>query len=137
MTPVLSESVRALVDAPNFVTLSTVGRDGAPHSSPMWITREGDELLLSTVLGRRKERNLRVDGRVSITVLDPADPYRYAEIRGEARITGDGGPELIHRLARKYTGDDYQWDSPDAVRVVIRVTPSQVAGTAARQPASG
>jgi hypothetical protein len=58
--------------------------------------------------------------------LDQRDPYGYVEIRGHAELTEEGGAELINQLSVKYTGDAYHWDSPDVVRVVIRVIPEKV-----------
>ncbi|NUT94539.1 MAG: PPOX class F420-dependent oxidoreductase, partial [Saccharothrix sp.] len=66
----LSASTRALVDGPNYATISTINADGSPHSSVMWITRDGDDLLFSTLRDRVKERNARRDPRVSISVWD-------------------------------------------------------------------
>ncbi|MEJ2857360.1 MULTISPECIES: PPOX class F420-dependent oxidoreductase [unclassified Saccharothrix] len=126
----LSAATRALLDGPNYATISTINPDGSPHSSVMWITRDGDDLLLSTLRDRVKERNARRDPRVSISVWDHKDPEVYAEIRGTVTITLDEGRALANTLARKYTGEDFPEETPDKVRVVLRVTPTKVAGNA-------
>ncbi|MFI6768728.1 PPOX class F420-dependent oxidoreductase [Streptomyces sp. NPDC050355] len=133
MTATLSDELRMLLDSPVFVTLATIQPDGSPQVSPVWVKRDGDDLLISTTAGRRKEANIRRDPRVSV-VLQPFDaPYTYAEIRGTATLTTEGGPELIDELSRKYTGKDYADFNPaavdDAPRVVVRITPHKVVGS--------
>lgn len=125
----LPEKVRTLADAPTYVTLATLQSDGSPRLTVLWIERDGDDLLLSTVRGRAKERDIDRDPRVGLLFLDQKDPYSYVEIRGTASLTDEGGRELIDRLAVKYTGEPYKWDGPDAIRVVIRVTPTRVLTT--------
>lgn len=94
--------------------------------------RDGDDLLFSTTVDRRKYLNLDRDPRVTVVVLNPDEPYEYAEIRGTAEMTTDGGPELIDQLSRKYTGKDYADFNPasaqDAQRVVVRIRPRKVVG---------
>ncbi|PPK70640.1 PPOX class F420-dependent oxidoreductase [Actinokineospora auranticolor] len=130
MAATLSDAARALFDGPNFAVLSTINADGSPQSSVLWVTRDGDDILLSTLVGRKKERNLRRDPRVSLTIYAADNPYAYAEVRGTAELTTEGGGELIHTLARKYTGEDYKADAPGAERVVVRITPTRVTGRA-------
>lgn len=122
----LPEKVKDLADSATYVTLATIRPDGSPRMTVLWITREGDDLLLSTVRGLAKERDIARDPRVGLMFLDQRDPYGYVEIRGHAELTEEGGAELIDRLSVKYTGDTYHWDSPDVVRVVIRVIPEKV-----------
>jgi PPOX class probable F420-dependent enzyme len=95
----------------------------------LWLERDEDDLLLSTVRGRAKERDIARDPRVGLMFLDQRNPYAYVEIRGTATLTEEGGRDLIDRLAVKYTGEPYKWDGPDATRVVIRVTPHRILTT--------
>jgi len=127
----LNARVRALLDGRNYAVVATVNPDGSPQSSPMWIDRDGDDVLFCTVAGRRKERNLRRDPRVSVTVFDLQDPENYAEIRGTATITADGARAFDDRLSLKYDGRPKDPDPPGWVRVIVRVTPSRVTGHAA------
>ncbi|CAL9306376.1 PPOX class F420-dependent oxidoreductase [Streptomyces sp. SudanB182_2057] len=132
MSAALSDELKSLLDTPVFVTIATIQPDGSPQLSPVWVARDGDDLLISTTVGRQKERNLRRDPRVTV-LLQPFDaPYTYAEIRGTAEITTEGGQELIDELSRKYTGKDYADFNPaskeDAQRVVVRITPRKVVG---------
>jgi PPOX class probable F420-dependent enzyme len=78
----LTEKARALLDGPNFAYLATVLPDGAPHVAPLWVGLEGDRILLGTVVGRVKERNVRRDPRVAISIADAANPYDKVDIRG-------------------------------------------------------
>ncbi|SEP83518.1 PPOX class F420-dependent oxidoreductase [Lentzea albida] len=125
----LSESQRELLDSPNFATVATLTKDGGPQTSVVWIKRDGDDVLFSTVAGRAKERHLRRDPRVSITVTNKDDPYQYSEFRGEASLTTEGGDELINELSHKYAGQDYSGDEgTDNVRVVVRVKVTKTTG---------
>ena len=127
----LSPAVRAFLDRPNYAVLCTLNPDGSPHASMMWVGRDGDDLLFSTVAGRRKERNMRRDPRVSVVVSDRADPEVYVEVRGTATITEEGGRELDDVLSWKYDGKAAGADAPGAVRVVVRVRPTKVLGRVA------
>ncbi|MFJ9472884.1 PPOX class F420-dependent oxidoreductase [Streptomyces caniferus] len=133
MTATLSDDLKTLLDTPVFVTVATIQPDGSPQVSPVWVKRDGNDLLFSTTVGRRKEANLQRDPRVSIVVQPFDAPYTYAEVRGSARLTTEGGPELIEELSRKYTGKPYAEFNPasadDSARVVVRVTPRKVVGS--------
>ncbi|MFC5722581.1 PPOX class F420-dependent oxidoreductase [Streptomyces gamaensis] len=134
MPATLSDDLKKLLDdTPVFATVATVQPDGSPQLSVTWIKRDGDDLLFSTTVGRRKEQNLRRDPRVTVMINPPNAPYTYAEVRGTATVTTDGGPQLIDELARKYTGKDYADFNPaakeDAQRVVVRIAPRKVVGS--------
>ncbi|MGW1224230.1 PPOX class F420-dependent oxidoreductase [Streptomyces sp. NPDC001478] len=132
MTAALSEELKALLDSPVFVTVATIQPDGSPQVSPVWVKRDGEDVLISTTTGRRKERNLARDPRVSVVVQPFDAPYTYAEIRGTATLTTEGGQALIDELSLKYTGKPYAEFNPsaddDAPRVVVRITPRKVVG---------
>ncbi|ATL28749.1 PPOX class F420-dependent oxidoreductase [Streptomyces formicae] len=133
MSAALSDDLKALLDTPVFISVATIQPDGSPQVSPVWVLRDGDDLLFSTTIGRQKEKNLRRDPRVTV-LFQPFDaPYTYAEIRGTATMTTEGGQELIDELSRKYTGKDYADFNPsakdDAERVVVRVTARKVVGS--------
>jgi PPOX class probable F420-dependent enzyme len=128
---VLSASARQLIDARNYAVLATVNPDGSPQTSVMWVGLDGDDLLLSTVEGRRKHRNMVRDPRVSVTVIDSADPENYVELRGLATMTFDEGRRVDTALSWKYDGKDPGADRPGAVRVVVRIEVLKAAGYAA------
>ena len=124
----IPEQVKAWFDDPEHAVLGTVLPNGWPHLSVVWIARDGDDLLVSTVKGRRKHRNLERDPRVSVLVYPKDNPRSYVEVRGFVTMTEEGGRELIDSLARHYRGQDrYPLDDgTDNVRVVVRITPEKV-----------
>ena len=126
-----NEATKALLDGRNYPVLATTNADGSPQTSVLWAKRDGDTVLFVTVQGRRKERNIRRDPRVSLSVFDLADPERYVEIRGRAEVTAEGGRELNAELARKYTGAEFPPEPPEVVRVLVRVVPEHITGHSA------
>ena len=127
MTVSLSEKARAIFSAKNFATVATLEPDVQPQLSPVWVKLDGDDVLFSTTVGRRKHVNIARDPKVTVCVFDQEDPYSYVEVRGTATMTEEGGRELIDEFAKKYRDlDVYPWDQPDTVRVVVRVTPHKV-----------
>jgi PPOX class probable F420-dependent enzyme len=124
----LPEIARALFDSAEFATLATIEPDGRPHLSVVWVSRDGDDVLVSTVEGRRKHRNLERDPRCTVLVFPRESPYTYVEVRGTASLSYEGGRELIDEHSRKYRGlDRYPGDDGTAnVRVVVRITPDKV-----------
>ncbi|MGW5336561.1 PPOX class F420-dependent oxidoreductase [Streptomyces bauhiniae] len=133
MSAALSDRLKSLLDTPVFVVVGTVQPDGSPQMSPVWVKRDGDDVLISTTVDRRKEKNLERDPRVTVVVVDPENPYEYAEIRGTAELTTEGGQALIDELSQKYTGKKYAEFNPasadDAERVVVRISPRKVVGS--------
>lgn len=116
-----------LDDPRSFPTLATINADGSPQSTIHWVARDGDDILMSTVRGRRHCTNLERDPRVSVMLLAPDNPYAYLEVRAAATLTEEGGRELIDALALKYRDvTPYPWDKPENVRVVIRIPPERV-----------
>lgn len=132
MPAALSDALKKLLDSPVFVQVATIQPDGSPQVSPVWVQRDGDDLLISTTEGRQKERNLRRDPRVTVVVQPFDAPYTYAEIRGNATLSSVGADDLINELSRKYTGKPYaEFNSAaaqDAPRVTVRVTPHKIVG---------
>jgi len=122
----LPDLAKKLIDGKNFATLATVNPNGSPQSSVIWLKREGDVVVFSTILGRRKTLNMQRDPRVSVVLFDPAQPYEYAEIRGEVSMTTKGGPELINELSMLYDGSPFREKDPTATRVVCRLVPLKV-----------
>ena len=121
----LPERARELIDARNFATVATIQPDGGPQTSVVWVKRDGDDILFSTIKSRRKYANLVADPRISVLVTEAGDAYRYAEIRGQAVMTDDPRAALIDELAHKYTGEAFN-PPPGQERVVVRVVPAHV-----------
>jgi PPOX class probable F420-dependent enzyme len=127
----LSDATLRLLDGKNYAVLATVNRDGSPQTSVVWVGRDGGDLLFSTVEGRVKHRNMVRDPRVSVTVIDSADPENYVELRGRVSMKFDTGRQVDTQLSWKYDGRDPGADRPGAVRVVVRMAVEKVTGYAA------
>ncbi len=106
---VMTAEVSRLVARPNYAHIATLMPDGAPHSVPVWIDIEGDNLVILTGPGSRKARNLERDPRLAISIIDVDQPYASALIRGQVVefLEGDRAWEIIDRIFRKYTGHPY------------------------------
>ena len=126
MTTSLPDNARRLLDGTTFVVVTTVNPDGSPQSTVMWAKRDGDDVIFSTVRGRKKARNMERDPRVSVCAYDPAQPYSYFTVEGEVTLVEEGGKELINELSLKYNDQPYTFDAPGTVRVVCRLTPTKV-----------
>ena len=110
---------------------ATLMADGTPQVTPVWIDLDEDgNLLVNTARGRQKERNVRENTRVGLSITDPSDDYRYLSIRGAvAEITTDGADAHIDSLARRYMGvEEYPHHGEEiGERVIIRIEPEAVA----------
>ena len=125
----LDDSARSMIEAPNLAFLATVMEDGSPQVSPIWIAMEDGKITFNTALGRLKERNMRRDPRVAISVADRDDIYDRVTIRGRVleMIDGEVAERQIDDLARKYLGTDYPWRKPGENRLKVVVEPVVVA----------
>ncbi len=126
----LTEAAQELLDGPNTAYVATVMADGSPQVSPMWVDRDDGYILLNTVIGRVKEKNLRRDPRIALTVPEDGNPLRKIEIRGRVVefTEGQAADDHIDRLSLKFTGEpEYQWAEPGQQRVMLRVEPEQLA----------
>lgn len=132
----LSATARKLLDSRNCAVLATLNPDGSPQTSVVWVGLEGDDLIISTQAGRRKEKNMRRDPRVSLTMYDTADSDSYIEVRGLATVTEDEGRKVAVALAEKYEGpgggEEYLQLPVEDVRLTVRITPGRVLGSAAK-----
>src|ERR1700746_2045904 len=102
----LSESAIRLIDGRNYAVLATINASCSPQTTVMGIGRDCDDILFSTVEGRLKHRNMVRDPRVSVTVIESADPENYVELRGTASMTPDIGRRFDISLSWKYDGKD-------------------------------
>ncbi|TQM31526.1 PPOX class probable F420-dependent enzyme [Nocardia bhagyanarayanae] len=132
-TAVLSDDLKKYLDESKvFATVATIGANGQPHLTVIWLKRDGEDLLFSTTVERQQAKNLARDPRVTVLINPPENPYVYAEIRGTATLTPDPDKTLPNELSLKYTGKNYADFNPasveDAERVIVRVTPRKVAG---------
>ena len=119
------ESHRDLLDAP-VASLATIGSDGFPHLTEIWFLHDDGELKLSLNTSRLKTRNLRKRPQCSLLLLDLQNPYRYLEVRGNARIEADDDYAFARRLGAKYNADLKVHDQPGDSRVAITIEPTNV-----------
>ena len=123
----IPQNLRDLFDKKTFAHLATVGADGAPQVTPVWIDYDGQHIRFNTARGRVKTRNLERNPRVALAIQDPENPYRYVQVRGRVtEVTERGADEHIDALARKYLGKDYPNRRPGEVRVTVKVTPEKI-----------
>jgi PPOX class probable F420-dependent enzyme len=116
----LSTDVRALLEEPNFAHLATLMPDGSPHSAPVWVDVEGDRILIATGEGSLKGKNTKRDPRVSLSVVAMDNPYREAQLRGRViERRPDRKLEVIDRISRKYTGQEFPMRNNPEQRVVL------------------
>ena len=112
-----------------FADFATVGPDGVPHVTPVWIGYDADEdrLLVNTERKRRKERHVAENPKVGVSMTDPDNPYRFLSVRGEVdEVTEEGAREHIDELSRRYTGDDYDPEAIQNARVILKIRPDEV-----------
>jgi PPOX class probable F420-dependent enzyme len=128
MPTTIPASHAAILTGKSFAHLATLMPDGSPQVTPVWIDFDGTDILFNTAEGRQKTRNLDRDGRVSLSVTDPENPYRYIQVRGEVvGRTREGAEDHIDALAKKYMGvDRYPMHNPDEPRVIYRIRPVRV-----------
>src|SRR3954454_4056629 len=124
--PSLPDEARALLDRPEHAVIATVEPSGQPQLSVVWVKRDGDDVLLSTVRGRRKTDNLERDQRATVLVYPADNPYSYLEVRGRATLEDDPRQDLIEELSVKYLGKAYPWRNDEEKRVVVRLRPEKV-----------
>jgi PPOX class probable F420-dependent enzyme len=126
MSPKLPKVVRELVDGKNFGFLATVMADGSPQITPIWVDRENDDILVNTVKGRTKQKNVNRDPRIALSIVDWEKPYTWAQIRGRVtQQTNRNARKHIDKLSKKYLGlEKYPWS--DTKRILLRIRPQKV-----------
>jgi PPOX class probable F420-dependent enzyme len=123
----LTGKTGSLFDEKNFAVLSTLEPDGKPHSTVVWVKREGDDLLFALPRSRRKTANLQRDPRAAVAIFDPANPYESVQVQGTASIEDDPEGKLIDELSHKYTGGPYPgFAGPDPEWVSVRIRAEKV-----------
>jgi PPOX class probable F420-dependent enzyme len=123
----LTEAQRSfLADNPYVGVATTLREDGSPHSTVVWVDANGD-LSFNTARGRAKPNHLEQDPRISLTVVDPQNPYKWVSVSGTAELVDEGADAQIDKLAKKYIGkDEYPWRTPEEQRVTVRISPEKV-----------
>ena len=128
MGQVIPQNYTDLFEKQAFGNLGTLMQDGSPQVTPVWVDYDGKYVRFNSAKGRVKDKNIRRDPRVAITLQDPANPYRYLEVRGRVvEITENGADDHINKLSQKYLGKPvYPFRQPGEVRVLYKVEPQKV-----------
>jgi PPOX class probable F420-dependent enzyme len=128
MTATIPEQFKDLFRKKAFAHLATLMSDGSPQVTPVWCDYDGTYILVNSAKGRVKDKNMRRNKKVGITVSDPGNPYRHMAVRGEvAEITEQGADTHIDQLAKKYLDKDkYPLRQPGEVRVIYKIRPERV-----------
>ncbi len=125
----LSEHARELLRNPNLGFLGTVDRDGWPQVTPVWVDVENGRILVNTAIGRVKDRNVRHDRRVAISVVARDNPWDKIDVRGRVVeiVEGEEAERHIDALAKKYLGQDrYTSRGPGERRLMLVIEPDRV-----------
>jgi PPOX class probable F420-dependent enzyme len=126
----LDQKQEQFLEQPFVGVATTLRDDGTPHNTVVWVDVEDGSLSFNTAVGRAKERHIRKNPKVALTVVDPQDPYKWVSVTGEAELTTDGADPQIDKLAKKYLGkDEYPWRNPAEQRITVRITPQKVEST--------
>ncbi|MHB8393979.1 MAG: PPOX class F420-dependent oxidoreductase [Candidatus Dormibacteria bacterium] len=128
MSPTFSTKQIAFLHGRHFAHVATVNPDGSPQVTALWVDTDGEALLLNTAKGRVKHRNLMLNPRVAISIVDAADPYSSLTVTGQAELIEEGALEHIRSLRAKYHGDPEFVLAPGEERVIIRVVPERIGG---------
>ena len=140
MSQAIPDKYSDLFEKQAFGSLGTLMSDGSPQVTPVWVDYDGKYVRFNSALGRVKDKNIRRDPRVAISVQDPDNPYRYleypaqtyarntVEVRGRVvDITQNGADEHINKLSKEYLGKDvYPYRQPGEVRVLYKVEPEKI-----------
>ncbi len=126
----LTEDVLDLLRRPSMCYIATTMTDGSPQVTQTWVDTDGEHVVINSVQGFVKVRNIERDPRVAVVVADPDNPSRYFQVRGRViDVTADGGADHIEQLARKYLGGPYPWyGGRDQVRVIITIEADRISG---------
>jgi PPOX class probable F420-dependent enzyme len=123
--PEIPDSHKALLNA-QIGVLGTIGASGRPQLSGTWFLADGDTVKISLNTTRQKVKNLQADPKVSFLILDPENPYRYLELRGDAEIVPDDDYAFADQVGAKYGDDLRTRDKPGESRVVVTIKPARV-----------
>jgi len=128
MPQAISPGFRKLLREPAFCQLATLMPDGSPQITQVWVETDGEHILINTPEGSQKRRNVRRDLRVAVNVVDPANAWRLAMVRGRVvDVNNEGAVEQIDRLAKKYLNQDtYPFHRPDQVRTTIKIASDKI-----------
>ena len=118
----------SLLQRPSLCYITTLMPDGSPQITQTWVDTDGEHIVINTVRGFQKVKNVERDPRVAVSVSDPSNPSRYYAIRGRVvGITTEGGADHIEALSQRYLGGAYPWyGGRNQVRVLLTITADKI-----------
>ena len=135
MSVSIPENLQELLRRPIVVAFATVNPDGQPQVTPVWASMEGDEVWINSAVGRRKDKNVRANPKVTVLAVDPQNSFNWVEIRGEVVAFDESDAALAHinKLSGIYAGnEDYYSFNPEGrgkeTRVIYKIKPTRVNG---------
>jgi len=125
----LPDELVKLLRRPSPCFLATVMPDGSPQLTQTWVSTDGEHILINTVEGFQKTRNVARDPRVAVNIADPDDVTRYYGVRGRVvGATTEGAAESIDEIAFKYLGTPYpNYGGRPQTRVLLTIEVESVA----------
>ena len=128
MAASIPDKYKDLFNKVAFAHLATLMTDGRPQVTPVWVDFDGSHIRVNSAKGRVKDKNMRRNKRVALSIADPDNPYRYLAVQGEVvDVTEAGADDHINALAKKYLGkDQYPFRQPGEVRVIYKIRPDRV-----------
>jgi PPOX class probable F420-dependent enzyme len=128
MAATIPEAFKNLFVKVAFAHLATLMPDGSPQVTPVWVDYDGSHVRVNSAKGRLKDKNMRRNKRVALSIQDPENAYRYIAVRGEVvEITEQGADAHIDALAKKYLGKErYPFRAAGEVRVIYKIRPEKV-----------
>jgi PPOX class probable F420-dependent enzyme len=128
MAEKIPEEFKDLFGKVAYANIATVMPDGTPQVTPVWFDYDGNYLRVNSAKGRVKDKNMRRNKNVALSIQDPDNAYRYLAVRGKVdEITEEGADSHIDSLAKKYLGKDkYPFRGPGEVRVIYKIRPEKV-----------
>ena len=127
MAEKIPDDAAHLLEGQHFAHVATLMEDGSPQVTPVWIGREGDIVTFNTAKGRLKEKNLKRDPRVAISIVDAENPYIPLVIQGKVvEMTEEGADDDIDALAKRYLDEDsYPFRQPGEERIIVKIEPDK------------
>jgi PPOX class probable F420-dependent enzyme len=128
MATTIPEQFKDLFSKVAFAHIATVMPDGSPQVTPVWFDYDGSHIRVNSAKGRVKDKNMRRNKRVALSIQDPENAYRYLAVQGEIdQITEEGADAHIDQLAKKYLGKDkYPFRGSGEVRVIYKIRPEKI-----------
>jgi PPOX class probable F420-dependent enzyme len=124
----LPEGLVALLRQPSLCFVTTLMPDGSPQMTETWVDTDGEHVLINTVQGFQKVKNVERDPRVAVGISDASRASRYYAVRGRVvNVTTEGGADHIEALAQRYTGAPYPWyGGRDQIRVILAIAADKI-----------